>query len=118
MKIISIERDDRDFFCPVTGQPIYNEAGEPVAPSFRAFWHGEVLEEPTISDEGIQQAWDTYLDKVEAADGDGWIEMEEFLSSYERSGLVAFEITTRGFACGPIWETVWTVLDLEYHAEK
>jgi len=25
---------------------------------------------------------------------------------------VAFEITTKGMACGPVWSTNWTVLDL------
>lgn len=115
MQVIAYERNDRDFFCPVTGQPVYNEEGEPVAPTFRAFWHAEVMDEPIIRDPDLQKAWDAYLAKVQAEDD--LIDMQEFFGSMERKGWVAFEITTSGFACGPVWETVWTVLDLEWEDE-
>jgi len=47
---------------------------------------------------------------VEAEDGD--LDVAAFLESVEQPGWVSFEITTCGMACGPVWETTWTVLDL------
>ena len=38
--------------------------------------------------------------------------MVGFLQSLDRPNWVAFEITTCGMACGPVWSTAWTVLDL------
>jgi hypothetical protein len=35
-----------------------------------------------------------------------------FLQSLDPPNWVAFEITTCGMACGPVWSTAWTVLDL------
>ena len=40
------------------------------------------------------------------------LDVAAFLESVEQPGWVAFEITTCGMACGPVWETTWTVLDL------
>ena len=66
--------------------------------------------EPLNLAPGLQPAWDAYLAKVEAEDGD--LDVAAFLESVEQPGWVAFEITTCGMACGPVWETTWTVLDL------
>jgi hypothetical protein len=112
MQIIVYERGDHNFFCPVTAQPVYNDLGEPMAPSFRAFWIDQVPEEPLIHDPDLQAAWDAYRDQW--SDTEECIQPEDFLRSYERKGWVVFQITTGGFACGPVWETVWTILDLEY----
>ena len=47
MQIICYERQDHDFFCPVTGQPVYDDMGGSVAPRrwpfFRAITLGLVL---------------------------------------------------------------------------
>jgi hypothetical protein len=37
MQIISYECWDYRLFCPVTGQPVFDEKMEPSAPTFRAF---------------------------------------------------------------------------------
>ena len=34
-----------------------------------------------------------------------------------KTRLVAFEVTSCGFACGPVSSTTWTVLDLNCSAE-
>jgi hypothetical protein len=77
MHIIAYERRDRDFFCPVTAQPVHDDMGLPVAPSFRALWVGEVMDEPTTFDAELQSARDAYVAKVQHTEE--WIESEHFL---------------------------------------
>ena len=60
--------------------------------------------------EELQPLWQAHLETQEAADEGADVVL--FLQSVERPNWVAFEITTRGMACGPVWSTSWTVLDL------
>ena len=43
---------------------------------------------------------------------DEFLDVAPFLQRVELPGWVAYEITMGGMACGPVWETTWTVLDL------
>ncbi len=113
MQVIEIEREDNDFFCPVTGLPVFDNRGKPAAPTVRGLWVGEVVDEPFIWDEDLQRCWDEYLASLDE-DEDG-IDIQEFLARVEAPGWVAFQISVYGFACGPVWSTSWTVLDLAYH---
>lgn len=110
MQLIRLEHGHWSFFCPVTGEPVYTEAGEIGASSFRGGWHHEVPEEPLRLAPELQNAWDAYLAQVEAEDGD--LDVPAFLESVDQPGWVAFEVNSFGMACGPVWETSWTVLDL------
>lgn len=116
MQVIEIEREDNDFFCPVTGLPVFDQSGEPAAPTVRGLWVNEIVDEPFIWDEKLQQHWDEYLASLD--EDEDVIDMPEFLAKVEAPGWVAFEITVFGFACGPVWSTSWTVLDLGYHKDE
>jgi hypothetical protein len=97
MQIIELERDDWNFFCPATGRLVFTDDGEPNTPALRGSWWQEHLEAQEAADEGA--------------------DVVSFLRSLERPNWVAFEITTCGMACGPVWSTNWTVLDLGFEAE-
>lgn len=58
----------------------------------------------------LQTAWDAYAIKTDEADGD--LDVAAFLMKVDMPGWVAFEVNSYGMACGPVWETTWTVLDL------
>ena len=117
MQIIKIERNSHDIFCPITGLPVADQMGEPVAPTARGIWVGEVMDQPFIWDEELQRCWDEYLDERFAEDDEEPIDAGAFLASLDAPGWVAFEITVCGFACGPVWSTSWTVLDLTDHSD-
>ena len=48
MQLIQLERDDWNFFCPATGEPVFKETGEPNASTVRGFWCHEVPDEPEL----------------------------------------------------------------------
>jgi len=54
--------------------------------------------------------WEAYVSRQAEIDGD--IDVAEYLQSVDLPNWVAFEITTCGMACGLVWSTAWTVLDL------
>jgi len=110
MQLIQLDLDNWNFFCPATGRPVYREDGEPNTPTFRGGWCDEVPEEPLDLAEELRPLWNAHLEAQEAADEGA--DVAAFLQSIERPNWVAFEITTRGMACGPVWSTAWTVLDL------
>lgn len=110
MQLLRLEHGHWNFFCPATGKEVYKEEGGANAGTFRGGWHQEVPAEPLDLAPELQVAWDAYLAQVESEDGD--LDVAAFLESVEQPGWVAFEITTCGIACGPVWETTWTVLDL------
>ena len=110
MQLIQLERDDWNFFCPATGQPVFKETGEANAPTLRGSWCHEVPEEPLFVAEDLLPEWEAHLAKQEAAEEGA--DVAAFLQAVDRPGWVAFQITTCGMACGPVWETTWTVLDL------
>ena len=110
MQLIQLEREDWNFFCPSTGQPVFNDTGEPNASSVRGVWCHEVPDEPELLCTELQAQWAAHLAIQDAADEA--VDVVAFLNSVDHPGWVAFEITTCGFACGPVSTTTWTVLDL------
>ncbi len=110
MQLIQLERKNWNFFCPSTGQPVFNDTGEPSASTVRGFWCHEVSYEPELLCTDLQAQWAAHLAIQDAADEA--VDVVAFLKSVEHPGWVAFEITTCRFACGPVSTTIWTVLDL------
>ena len=110
MQLIRLEHGHWNFYCPVTGKQVYEEAGESRAETFRGGWHQEVPSEPMDLAPELQTAWDAYAIKTDEADGD--LDVAAFLVEVDIPGWVAFEVHSFGMACGPVWETTWTVLDL------
>ena len=110
MQIIELKRDDWNFFCPATDRPVFSEDGNPNTPALRGCWYQEVPEEPQHLAEELKPLWQQHLEAQAAAEEGA--DVVGFLRSVERPNWVAFAITTFGIACGPVWSTAWTVLDL------
>jgi hypothetical protein len=114
---------DRDrIFCPSTDEvifaPDYEEINEN-AEAFIAYWHGEVLNEPSITDEKLKAAWDEYYEKWKASeDIDIWDSVEKFLIDYENPSWKVCECTFHGMACGPISTTVYFVVKADTVIEE
>ena len=115
MQVIKYERWDENLFCPVTGTAVFNETGEPQAPTVRGVWVADVVDEPTSLHDDLQQTWERYVARPEVEE-DG-IDMDTFLGSVQEEGWVAFRVTSNGFACGPVSQTIWVVLDLQLELE-
>ena len=110
MQVLRLEHGHWNFFCPATGREVYKEEGGINAETFRGGWHHEVPSEPIDLAPELKEAWDAYIAKVE--EDDDMVNVAAFLESVDLPGWVAFEVSTSGMACGPVWETTWTVLDL------
>lgn len=110
MQVIRLERNDWQFFCPATGEPVFQESGEPNAKSVRGIWVDADTTEPMFITPPLEQAWAQHKQQQESIDE--WPEISAFLEGVDLPGCVAFEITTCGIACGPICTTTWSVLDL------
>ena len=102
--------------CPSTGEDIFapdmefiNDAAE----AFMGYWHHEVLDQPTIKDKGLREAWDLFVENNENAEGDyfDWYEaLLKFLKEYDNPDWIVYECTFSGIACGPFSFTVWYVV--------
>lgn len=110
MQLIELQRDDWNFFCPSTGEPVFKDTGEPNASSIRGLWFDELPSEPEVLADELRAAWAAHLAIQDAAD-DG-VDIPAFLKSVDQPGWVVFAITSCGMACGPVCNTTWTVLDL------
>ena len=110
MQLIQLERDDWNFFCPATGQPVFKETGEANASTVQGFWGHEVPDEPELLCDELKAHWFAHVAIQDAAD-EG-VDVVGFLKSIDKPDWVAFEVTTCGIACGPVCSTTWTVLDL------
>lgn len=118
MQFVRYTRWDERQCCPVTGLPLVDEEMNAVAPTLRGFWVDAVIEEPTITDPSLRQAWDAYLAEQEALGDDGFIDIEAFLTFFDRPGWFVWELESKGIACGPVSTTTWAVIDMEFEVEE
>jgi hypothetical protein len=114
MNVIDLNLDNRNFHCPVTGARIYGDGFLHPSPATRGIWIHEVPDEPVGLADELEKPWTDYGEAVEAEDE--WYDPDDFLKGLERENWVAFCITTTGFACGPVWETVWIAIDMNHRA--
>jgi hypothetical protein len=79
-----------------------------------------VITEPFIKDEALQKAWEQFIEAHKEAHSDfpDYDEIEAFLVNYPEPNWVIYKITTHGIACGPIWSTVWHVVDMNVVREE
>jgi len=109
-------------YCPSTDEvifaPDYEELNEN-ADAFIAYWHGEVLYEPSIKDEKLNSAWEEYFEKWRGSDEiDIWEAVEKFLTEYENPSWIVYECTFYGMACGPVSTTVYHVVKADTVIEE
>ena len=112
MQIVRLDLDHNNFFCPATGKPIFDEGGV-VSPAVDFVYIYEVGEIDYAS-APAQAAWDGIEENEEDPDFDLF---ERFVETYDARNLVCFEITTHGFACGPVSSTVAVGIDMNYDIE-
>jgi len=109
MQIVLLDLDHDNLFCPATGNPLFDENGD-LSPAIDfVFIHelGEIVNASPVA----QTAWDAIDDREEDVDYDRF---ERFVASYDAPNLICFEITTHGFANGPVWSTVSVGIDMNY----
>lgn len=116
MEIIarSPEMSTDRMYCPSTDEvifaPGYDEIDES-AEAFIAYWHQEVMDEPSIKDEKLKAAWEKYYEKwKESEKSDIWGAVEKFLKKYKNEEWVVLECTFYRMACGPTSTTVYYVV--------
>ena len=103
MQLIQLEREGWNFFCPSTGQPVFNETGEPNASSVRAVWCHEVPDEPQLLCTELKAQWAAHLAIQDAADEA--VDVVAFLNSVDHPGWVAvLGIKVVGFLGALDWQ--------------
>lgn len=108
--------DINRMFCPSTNEIIFAPGYEEInddADAFIAYWHGEVMEEPSITDEKLKADWNEFFEKWNEAgddDLDIWDAVEKFLTNYENPDWIVYECTFYGMACGPTSTNVYYVV--------
>ena len=115
MQLLKLEIDYFNLHCPATGEAILTEYDvNENAQSFMGYWINEMITEPCVKNKSLQIAWDNFIKEYITKNNDypNFEEVEHFLVNYPEPNWVIYKITTRGMACGPIWSTVWHVLDM------
>jgi hypothetical protein len=119
MQIIRLDLDHSNFFCPATGKPLFDEGGD-VSPAvdFAYFYEvGEIDHASTAA----QAAWDAIEEDEDDSNFDHFDHFdhfERFVDAYDARNLLCFEITTHGFACGPVTSTVSVGIDMNYDLDE
>ena len=81
MQVIRLERSDWQFFCPVTGEAVFQESGEPNAKSVRGVWVNADTSEALFITPELEPAWEQHKKEREAIDE--WPDLLEFLKSVD-----------------------------------
>ena len=109
MQIVKLRLDHVNFYCPVTGQLISNEAegqfGD--SPALKGYWVNLTPDEPFHVAPDFTTAWESY---ISAVDEDDYPDIAEFLASVEEPGWVAFENEYAGVQ----GDVAWIVIDMNY----
>ena len=115
MQLVTLSLDHVNFFCPVTGHRMVGHNYYESSPALLGAWVSDVASEPQLENDGLTGYWNRYLN---ALDDEYDIDLNKFFESVEEDCWVCFEITTGGMACGPVWTTVWYVIDMNYEVEE
>lgn len=117
MKIIqfSVNIETERMYCPSTDEVIFAPDFEEIdesAEAFIAYWHDEVLDEPSITDSDLESAWNEFYEKWDdlTEDLDPCEAVEKFLREYENPQWIVYECLYSGMACGPVSNTVYYVV--------
>ena len=117
MKLLDLELDHLNLYCPATGVQILSEEDmNDDAPSFVGYWLDEFMTEPTIKNKQLAADWEKFYDEFEEKQNrePKYNEVEQFLIDYPEQNWVIYKITTCGMACGPVCNTVYIILDMNY----
>ena len=105
---------DYKIYNPITKEVIVEEEANEDSESIIALWFDEAIDEPLIKDESFKEAWETYSNRYKDKDEDyapDFDDILKFLKKYKNPLWKVFVVTTSGFACGPVSNTVILVVD-------
>ena len=109
-------------YCPSTNEIIFAPGYEEIrtnADAFIAYWHGDVLADPYITDSKLEADWKEYYEKRTELSGiDLWELVEKFLKDYNNPGWIVYECTFYGIACGPVRTLVYFVVKADTLIEE
>ena len=109
----SPEMDVDRMYCPSTDEiifaPDYDSINED-ANAFIAMWDAEIMDEPSITDESLETAWEKFyeedLSEKRKAGAYIWDDFRDFLRNYENPEWIVYECDFHGMACGPTTTTL------------
>ena len=111
-------------FCPSTGEIIVGSGQDGVnerAGAFIAYWHGDALDKPHISDVTLRIAWDAFNRRggPDSDDADlGWDAVDRFLADYEYPAWVVYKCIFHGLEFRPTSATIYFVVRADTIVEK
>ncbi len=123
MQYVRLDLQHQNFFCPATGICLCHEDPDKLgfdnSPmdvlSCQAFWIDEGLTDSMrggdFKDHTFREAWLNFESKFEEGYW-GVDDLINFLKSYPANNWVVYEVTTSGFAYGPVSSTAWWVIDM------
>jgi hypothetical protein len=112
MQKVSLELDHFNFYCPVTGKLISSDQSYKASPATVFTYVDESGEFEDIIPE-LKEIWERVQE--ESGDEDCAIDLfEKFVETIRDDGIVCFEITTCGIACGPVSSTVRIAINMNY----
>jgi len=115
MQTVELSLDHPFLFCPVTGQLIVNGEDSFESPALAFCYIPEIEEFNCIKPE-IKEIYDKCV-LLENIDNDIYA-FDIFLEKMRTfENYVLFQITTQGFACGPISETIYYCFNMNYTSE-
>ncbi|MFN9602313.1 MAG: hypothetical protein ACK6A7_02565 [Planctomycetota bacterium] len=116
MQRVMLDLDHSNFYCPVTGKLIADDDSFEASPATVFTYVNEVGEFDTIAPE-LLAIWEQVEAETDEEDFDA-DPFEIFCQRIEDDSIVCFEITTHGFACGPVSSTVRIAINMNYCNEE
>jgi hypothetical protein len=116
MQRIELELDHHNFFCPVTGEQIMSEEDFTPSPALKICYIDDLFVyvsddlRPLLTSKGIDVNEDPLY-----VDWDDFKAIQDELTSNE---FVMFEITNHGIACGPVSNTSYFCIDMNFVPEN
>jgi hypothetical protein len=122
MQAVSINYNNTNFFCPITGVQIISEYNAQLSPA-SIFLYCDIDSETFESNNpDIQQAYDKILESMRDSDSNELYEKYDYIPfSYfinevfeKKDHYILFELTSNGISCGLSSNTVYIVIDTSY----
>ena len=117
MQIIELTLSHDNFYCPVTGHYIQGPEHFEPSPAMVAGWHSDIMDEPLTLSDTFAPAYNKFVEDLDEDDFVYDENLENFLKAIDAENLVCFKLNTSGIACGPVFSTVWFVIDFESQCE-
>jgi hypothetical protein len=109
VQIVKLRLDHLNCYCPVTGEPIFNEDEGLMleSPALKGYWVNLTPSEPYYVSLALTERWKDYLSSVHK---DNFLDVAEFLTAIDEPNWVAFECEYVGVS----GDTGWIVIDMNY----